>query len=185
MSLPFGHISRIIYNIWLFNFLFPYFFFLLDCVVDSDNELYILSFHHRGRRRLKSSFRHHCGTLTVSSSSQIISKSTLVKKKKCGSRAQFSSNVHFSHANRNAATTGKRCHPRQRRVASAARTWKINLKKKKPTQQTVTVFKGPKGINKRNAAFIFFSFLRGELGVKKMDGCYRFLFLFTDGWDVM
>lgn len=77
----------------------------------------------------------------------------------------------------------KCCHPRQRRAPQLLNDEFQNKEKKKFTQ-TVTVLKGPKGINNRNAAFIFSLFFRGELGVEEMDGCSRFLFLFTDGRDV-
>lgn len=159
-----------LYTIYDFLIFFFPFFFLLDCVVDSDNELFILYFHHWWRRRLTSSFWHHCGTLNISSSSQIISKSTLVKKKKkkSGSRAQFLRRS-LSHANRNVATTGKRCRPRQRQAPPAARVWKMNIKKKNQHTNHDSV-QGSKGNQHEKCCFHFVSFS------KRRTGCGE------DGW---
>lgn len=132
--------------------------------MDSDNELFILYFHHRGRRRLTSSFRHHCGTLNASSSLQIISKSTLVKKKTKWISCSISPTFTFTRQQKR-CDHWKRCHPRQRQTPQ-----QLAFEKRKTNTQAVTVFKGPKGINKRNAAFIFFPFF------KRRTGCGE------DGW---
>lgn len=185
-SLPFGHISRIIYNTWLFNFLFPFFFFLLDCIVDSDNELFILYSHHRGRRRLTSSFRHNCGTLNAK---QLLAnypqKHTLLKKKKKKMWISCSIPSMFTFAQKR-CDHWKRCHPRQWRAPQRLARERWNLKKKNHRTNRDSV-QGSKGNQREKCCFLFFflSLLKGELGVDKMDGCYGFLFLFTDGWDVM
>lgn len=141
--------------------------------MDSENELFILYFHHRGRGGSRATLSTTVELWTQGAPHKWSPKAHSLKKqtnneRRYGSRVQVLRSSR-SRANRNAAaavnvvTLGNGEH---------RGFWMMSfkIKKKKSFTQTVTVLKGPKGINNRNAAFIFSLIFRGELGVEEMDG---------------
>lgn len=178
MSLPFGHISRIIYNIWLFNFLFPFFFFLLDCIVDCDNELSILFItEEEGGSRAAS------GTtveLWLQAAPHKLSlKAHSFKKRNVGLVLNFPPTFTFR-------TPTETLRPLETLSpsATASSLSRSRLKDESKKEETNTTnrdsVQGSKG-NQEKCCFHFLFFF--ERRPEEMDGCYRFLF--TDGWHVM